>query len=140
MLIFIKTSLTFYTAEFYSLTDQLWLKVKRVADWMRCNIIYSKISQNSKTYEMKNIWLQNEKHMTLKSHSVHHVSNKACDLILTSVCMRHFLNLKLYQHWSDWFSYTYIWVFTHSQQSLWRHQLNNSWVCKNYIQKINLFI
>ena len=32
MLIFIKTFFIFYTAEFYSLTDQLQLKVKKVAD------------------------------------------------------------------------------------------------------------
>ena len=56
--ILIKTSLTFYTAEFYSSADQLWLKVKKIADWVRCSIIHSKISQNSRTYEMKNTWLQ----------------------------------------------------------------------------------
>ena len=54
---FIKMSLILYTAEFYSLTDWLQLKVKRVADWVRCSIIHSKISQNSKTYKMKNMWL-----------------------------------------------------------------------------------
>ena len=57
--ILIKMFFTFYTVRFYSLTGQLWLKVKRVADWMRCNIIHSKISQNSRAYEMKNMWLQN---------------------------------------------------------------------------------
>ena len=58
MLILIKMFLIFYTAEFYSLTDQLWLKIKKVADWMRCNIIYSKISQNSRAYKMKNILIR----------------------------------------------------------------------------------
>ena len=94
--ILIKTFLIFYTTEFYNLMSQLQLKVKRVVDWVKCNIIYLKISQNSKAYEMKNTWFQNEKHITLKSHSVHHVSNKAHDFILTFICMKHFSNLKFY--------------------------------------------
>ena len=55
---FIKMFLTFYTAEFYSLADWLWLKVKKVADWTKCNIIYSKISWNSRAYKIKNMWFQ----------------------------------------------------------------------------------
>ena len=52
----IKMSLTLYTAEFYSSADQLQLKVKRVADWVKCNTIHSKIDQNSRAY-FKVIWL-----------------------------------------------------------------------------------
>ena len=55
VLTLIKIFFTLYTAEFYSLTDWLWLKVKRVADWMKCSIIHSKISQNSRAYKMKNM-------------------------------------------------------------------------------------
>ena len=55
---FIKTSFIFYTAKFYSSASQLQLKVKKIADWIKYNIIYSKISQNFKAYKMKNIWLQ----------------------------------------------------------------------------------
>ena len=139
MSILIKMSLTLYTAEFYSLTDWLQLKVKRVADWVKYSIIYSKISQNSRTYEMKNMWW-NEKHMTLKSHSVHCVLNKACDLILMSVCVKHLLNLRSCQCWSDLSSYACAWAFACNEQLLWRCQLNDSQVCRNYIWKINLFI
>ena len=111
---FIKTSFIFCTAEFYSSADWLQLRVKRIADWMRCSIIHSKISQNSRAYKMKNTWW-NEKHVTLKSHSIHHVSNKTCDFILTSVCVRHFLNSRLHQCWSDLSSYTCAWVFACNQ-------------------------
>ena len=38
----IKISLIFYTTRFYSSMSQLWLRVKKVADWMKYNIIYSK--------------------------------------------------------------------------------------------------
>ena len=140
MLILIKIFFTLYTVRFYSLVSWLWLKVKKVADWVRCNIIYSKIHQNSKAYKIKNMWLQNEKHMTSKSYLIHHVLNKVHDLILTSVCMKHFLNLKLHQCWSDWFFYACTWAFAHNWQSLWRCQLDNSWVHKSYIQKISLLI
>ena len=132
-------SLILYTVKFYNSADQLQLRVKKVADWVKCSIIHSKISQNSRAYKMKNTWW-NKKHMTSKSHSVHHVSNKACDLILISVCVRHFLNLKLCQHWSDWFSYACAWAFTHSQWLLWRCQLDDSQICRSYIQKISLLI
>ena len=135
----IKTFFTFYTTEFYSLTDQLQLRVKRVADWVKCNIIHPKISQNSRTYKMKNTWW-NEKHMTLKSHSIHCVLNKACDLILMSVCVRYFLNLKLCQCWSDWFSCTCTWVCVCSWQLLSEYQLDDWWAYKSYIWKINLLI
>ena len=137
--ILIKMSFTLYTAEFYSLTNQLQLKVKKIADWVRCNIIYSKISQNSRTYKMKNMW-QNEKHMILKSHSVYHVLNKVHNLILTSVCAEHFLNLRLCQHWSDLSSYTCTWAFTCSQWLLWECQLDDLWVHRSYIWKISLLI
>ena len=53
----IKMFFILYTVRFYSLMSQLWLKVKKVADWVKCNIIHSKISQNSRAYEMKNTWL-----------------------------------------------------------------------------------
>ena len=54
---FVKMSLILYTAEFYSSVSWLWLKVKKVADWMKYNIIHSKISWNSRAYKMKNMWL-----------------------------------------------------------------------------------
>ena len=55
----IKMSFTLYTAEFYSLADQLQLRVKKIADWVKCNIIYLKISWNSRAYKIKNTWFQN---------------------------------------------------------------------------------
>ena len=92
----------------------LQLRVKKIADWMKCNIIYLKISWNSRAYKIKNTWLWNEKHVTLKFYSVHHVLNKAHDLILMLICTEHFLNLKLCQCWSNWFFYTCAWTFAHS--------------------------
>ncbi len=46
----IKIYLTFCTIRFYSSADQLWLRVKKVADWVKYNIIYSKFNQDSKAY------------------------------------------------------------------------------------------
>ena len=49
--IFIKTFFIFYIIKFYSSVSQLWLKIKKIADWIKYNTIYSKISQNSRTYK-----------------------------------------------------------------------------------------
>ena len=139
MSILIKMSLILCIARFYNLINWLQLRVKKVADWVKCCIIHSKISQNSRTYEMKNTW-QNEKHVISKFHSIYCVLNKAHDLILMSVCMKHFLNLRLCQHWSDWSSYACAWAFACSQQPLWRCQLGGLWVHRSCIWKISLII
>ena len=111
MSIFIKISLILYTAEFYNLMSWLWLRVKRVADWMKCSIIHSKISQNSRAYEMKNTWFQ-----SLIQYIMYWIKH-----VISSWHTKYFLNSKLHQHWSNWFSYACTWAFTHSQQLLWRH-------------------
>ena len=91
MSIFIKTSFCFCIVRFYSSVSQLQLRVKRVADWMRCSIIYSKIDQNSRAYFIVVKWetcdsfilyrLYRLKHVISKSHSVHCVLNKVHDFI-----------------------------------------------------------
>ena len=75
--------------------------------------------------------------MISKSNSVHCVSNKVHDLTLMLICVEHFLNLKLHQHWSDWSSYACAWAFACSWWSSWEHQLDDLWVCRSCIQKMS---
>jgi len=77
----IKMSLILYTAGFYSPAGRLWLRVKRVTDWVRCSTIHSKIDWNSKACFSA-------------------IKMKTCDFILALVCEKqsHLWDLKLHSH------------------------------------------
>ena len=93
MLIFIKTFFIFCTTKFYSSANWLQLKVKKVADWVKYNIIYSKISQNSRAYKMKNTWLQSLIQYIM--YQIKHVISSWCLFAWSIFWIWNFINIDL---------------------------------------------